>query len=516
MPNLIVRFRALVGAVLFVAGAETACTRSEEVDTAPWVATDEPPPTAAVSRRLTREELSGTFRSLLGVVPENLSRLPADSSETGAAEPPVSLFEVEVYREIADEAARLAAPTLLRQWACDDDRACVEREAAAWIETAQRRALTPDERASYLSYLTAHDEDGVRRLLDVVFQAPQFLYVVETRRGAWIGPWELAARIAYVLWSEPPDEALRAAARSGELIDPVVLESHVRRMLDDPRAARNVGTTLARWVAPDLAVAAKAYSVYPQLDEVLRASMTEQFEHFAALALAQSFTLRDLLTTRQAPVDKGLAKLLEARSEEAGWSVVTLAEPRFGLLTLPGVLSSRARADDSSPVQRGLLIRDAMLCQPMPDPPPGVAALPPPASTGTTFRERLQEHTTDPTCASCHRLMDPLGFPFEIYDGIGRLRKNSQEIATDGTLEGVTHPAEFADLQGLVEALLATPELTHCWASHWIARLLGQPATRNAALIEQVAASFAAEKPLRDIIVEIATAPELRGLTLSL
>jgi hypothetical protein len=510
MHRLHKRFKALVSTAVVLSGLCAACDRTGELSAAPWTADVDPPPQAAVVRRLTRDELAGTYRALIGVVPDNLSRLPAEASELSATAPPVSSFEVEVYREIADEAARMAAPRLLESWACDGDHECLERSLGAWIETAQRRQLPEDERATYVGLLKANDKDSLRRLLDLIFQTPHFLYIIESRQA---GAWELAARLAYLLWSEPPDEALRAAAKSSELADPTVLEAHVRRMLEDPRAARTIGATFARWAAPDLSVAAKAYSVYPELDAILRASMTEQFDEFAALALAQHFSLRDMLTTRQLPVDTALAKLLAVAKDkldpQAQWSVVTLQEPRFGLLTLPGVLSSRARADDSSPVQRGLLIRDGMLCQPIPDPPPGVAALPPPASAGSTFRERLAAHTTEPTCAGCHRLMDPLGFPFEIYDGIGRLRKNSAGIATYGKLDAVAMPADYRDLQGLVDALLATPELPHCWATQWIARLLGREATQDTELVEHIEARFAAGTPLSEVLVEIIIAPHL-------
>ena len=480
----------------------------------PWVAREGPPPSAAVLRRLSRAELDGTFRALLGEVPESLSRLPPDSSDINASTPPVSSFEVEVYHDIAEEAARMAAPRLIDSWGCGEDLVCLQDKAGEWIETAQRRELPDDERDTYLSVLTDPSVDAVSRLLELVFQTPHFLYVVESRRNNTIGSWELATRLSYLLWSEPPDDALQVDARSGELLEPAVLERHARRMLQDPRAARAIGTTLEHWAAPDLPIAVKAHSVYPQLDADLRASMSAQFAQFAALALTESFNLELLLATRQAPLDARLAKLLDKTHKldpDAEWTVVTFDEPRSGLLTLPGVLSSRARPDDSSPVQRGLFIRDGMLCQPIPDPPPGVAALPPPAQPGATFRERFEAHTTDPTCAACHRLMDPLGFPFEIYDGIGRLRKNHAEIATSGTLDGVDKPADFHDSTGLVRALLATPEVAHCWATHWITRLLGREAAHNDAFVEQISTRFRDGAALRDIIVEIVGAPELRS-----
>jgi len=105
--------------------------------------------------------------------------------------------------------------------------------------------------------------------------------------------------------------------------------------------------------------------------------------------------------------------------------------------------------------------------------------------------------------------MDPLGFPFEIYDGIGRLRKNHAQIATAGKLDGVAVPADFRDLQGLVDALLATPELPACWATHWVTRILGAAAAQDAALVERVTSRLASGAPLRDILIELVSDPAL-------
>ena len=123
-----------------------------------------------------------------------------------------------------------------------------------------------------------------------------------------------------------------------------------------------------------------------------------------------------------------------------------------------------------------------------------------------TLREQMTLHRANPTCAGCHRLMDPLGFPFELYDGIGRARANLAEISTAGKLDGTAAPAEFTDLRGLVQVLLAAPEVHRCWAQQWMQRALGAQRAEDGEL-DRLAAEAAAGMPWADMMVEIVLSP---------
>lgn len=424
----------------------------------------------------------------------------------------------DLYRQLAIEGAGHGARSLLRQWSCAGDARCLEASLARWIEQAYRGPLTSEERDAFTAIVTfdAEPEPALREVLQLIFQSPRFLYVIERGipRAAEddardLTTWELATRLSYFLWAEPPDGLLRDAAASGELADPATLRAHASRLVQHPKAARTVGHALLQWAAPELTSVAKAASVYPEFDAALRVSLIEQFERFAAMALADDMSLDALLTTRRTPVDANLAALLGVPSV-FDWTIAELDGPRFGILTLPGVLAAHARADDSSPVARGLFIRQNLLCQVIPPPPPGVATLPPTSSNGAGFRERFEEHTSNPTCAGCHSLMDPLGFPFEIYDGIGRLRDDFASIRTAGQLDGIEAPISYADLRGLVDGLRDAPEVSRCWAQQWIQRALGPTAAGDTVLVDAFAARVAADAPLADLIVELVTAPEFR------
>ncbi len=467
-------------------------------------------------RRLTRTELAQTFDALLGLVPESVRRLPAEDSEARAAAPAASGFEVDLYRQIANEAAQRAAPRLIEQWSCGRDRVCLRAQAAKLVERAYREPLARDERAAYLSVF-AGDNDAraaLSGMLELVFQSPRFLYVLERgvprsddEQTRELTPWELATRLSYFFWSEPPDDALREAAERGRLHE--TLRAHAERLARDPKAARTLGVALQKWAAPDLEVVAKAGSVYPEFDPEVRASMIAQFERFAAMVIENDSSFGDILTAQRAPVDARLARLLGMRSApEEGFRVMDLPQPQFGLFTLPGVLTSNARADDSSPVQRGLFIRQKVLCQIIPPPPPGVATLPAAGASGASFRERFEEHTRNAACAGCHSLMDPLGFPFEIYDGLGRLREGSGEAPVAGVIEGIATPAQFDDLRGLVDAIIAAPEASRCWAEHWALRALGPDGGREAGLIDRLAGRVGERMSLAALWVEIATSDE--------
>jgi hypothetical protein len=459
-------------------------------------------------RRLSRDELARTYEALLGITPESVRQLPSD----GAHAPAPSSFEVELYRQIAKQAADQGSSALLSAWACDGDVDCTRAAAARWIERAQREPLSPEERDAYLAILPSSGDarPALRGLLELIFQSPRFLYVIERgiSRDAQedsreLTPWELATRLSYFLWSEPPDDALQNEAESARLSDPSALRAQAERMVKDPRAARMLGAVLQQLAAPELDVVAKAQSVYPQWDPELRASMVEQFTRFAAMAIADGSNLNTLFTTQRLPLDARLRALLGvAADKREGWKIADVA-PRFGLLTLPGVLTSNARSDDSSPVQRGLFIRQNVLCQSIAPPPAGVPALPPADSSGTSFRERFEAHTKSPVCASCHQFMDPLGFPFEIYDGLGRLRPNIDSIRTAGKLDGVGTPAEFDDLQGLVDALLTAPEVSRCWAQQWMTRALGTDASGEDELLESLASKVRDGASFSELIVQI-------------
>jgi hypothetical protein len=450
------------------------------------------------------------------MVPASVQQLPAEDADPTAIAPAPSSFEVELYRQIAQEAAAQGGSSLLLDWHCDRDAACLRAATARWIEKAQREPLSREERDAYLAILPSSGDPlpALRGLLELIFQSPRFLYVIERgisrdehEDSRELTGWELAARLSYFLWSEPPDEALQNLAETGALADPAVLRAQAQRLVRDPRAARTLGAALRKWSAPELDIVAKAQSVYPEWDPQLRASMIEQFERFAAMAIAEQSSLTDLFRTPRAPLDARLAALLGvATDKRAGWKIAELAQPRFGLLTLPGMLTSNARSDDSSPVQRGLFIRQNLLCQQVAPPPAGVPRLPPAGATGTSFRERFEAHTSNAACAGCHRLLDPLGFPFEIYDGLGRLRPGIETIRTAGKLDGVAAPVEFSDLRGLVDALLAAPEVSRCWAQQWLQRALGADAARESALLDELVERVSDGAPLADLLVDIVVA----------
>ncbi|HKU41127.1 MAG TPA: DUF1592 domain-containing protein, partial [Polyangiales bacterium] len=320
-----------------------------------------PPPVAASSaaadvwkaRRLSRVELARTFDALLGKVPASLAQLAQDDAENAA---PAS-FEIDLYRQIAAEAAAPGARLLLARWGCAGDLPCLQAALAGWLESAFRGPLSDDERAEYFALLpSAGTERALRELLELVFQSPRFLYVIErgvagdgSEARRELSAWELAARLSYLLWSQPPDDALREDARSGRLYEPAVLRAQALRLLHDPRAARTIGAVLQHWSAPELETLAKAANVYPEWDPQLREAMIEQFREFAALVLDKDYDFRAVLTTRWLPVDERLAGLSGTEASSGGWQLVESHEPRFGLLTLPGVLAANARADDSSP-----------------------------------------------------------------------------------------------------------------------------------------------------------------------
>jgi hypothetical protein len=309
----------------------------------------------------------------------------------------------------------------------------------AFAEKAFRRPLEDAEARQLNTFHAAALAGGAaprQAALDTlkfILCSPAFLYLPEitpedqTRLGAW----DLASRISYALWSEPPDDLLRRAAASGDLLESGALEWHARRMLDDPRADRFIAAFLDSWLnlrelgsQPPARSAARAYYA-----EDLPASMKTEARLFFKNLLQTGGPVADFLTSDYTFVDKKLAKHYGLPEQETlrladGFQRVKLADTRRrgGLLGMAAVLTVSANGVETSPVTRGVWVAENILGTPPPPPPDEVPPFDTDVRSAKTIREKLQMHSDSVTCAECHRKIDPLGFPLETFDPVGRWR----------------------------------------------------------------------------------------------
>jgi hypothetical protein len=382
-----------------------------------------------------------------------------------------------------------------------------------------RRPLSEAQVESYLElYSGARDifpelgpvEAGVRLLLQAFLQSPYFLYRVEdgvssTDRVVPLDGYEIAARLSYTLWDTMPDESLFRAAESGELASPAKVAEQARRMLDGERAA----PVLARLHRQLFDVERyRGISRFPE--EGLPAMAEEGHRRFIRhVAFDQSGSLLDLLTSTQTFANATLAGLygLSGNFTEEFELVDLDPEQRSGFLTQIGFLASNANSGVPDPIHRGVFLARRIACLNLPMPPNNIPPLP--AAGGRTNRETVAAHTETPgtVCAGCHGpIINPLGFPFEYYDGLGRYRTEDNGQAVNGTtspaLEG--NPT-VADAVELAHALASSQQVHECYAKHLLEFAFGRLSTKeDQGLIEQAAKSSKDEnKAVKELVVQL-------------
>lgn len=300
---------------------------------------------------------------------------------------------------------------------------------------AWRRPLLPAEKDRLRAFYTASREIGkmdheqaMRALLARVFVAPAFLYRIEQSSGPLNG-FELASRMSYFLWSSMPDEELRRAAQAGELNNPVKLAAQVQRMVWDPKAKRMSEEFFGQWLGFyrfDEFTGVDT-SRFPEFTADVKAGMYAEAVAFFDHIVRQNRPVREILTADYTFLNQPLAKhygVTAAVKSAREVEMVKGAAGRGGLLRLGAVLTATSAPLRTSPVKRGDWVLRRVLGTPTPPPPPNAGTLPADdkAFAGKSIRERLAAHQRNATCAGCHARIDPLGFPFERYDPVGRVR----------------------------------------------------------------------------------------------
>lgn len=347
--------------------------------------------------------------------------------------------------------------------------ACANTILSALARRAYRRPVTEEDIAPLLKLYregVAREgfESGIRLALQTILVSPEFLFRVELDPdGATPGSVhrvsdvELASRLSFFLWSSIPDETLLAAAERGDLQNPAVLESEVKRMLADPRAASLVTNFAGQWlflrnidrIAPDPAA-------FPNFDENLRAAFRTETEMLIGSIFREDKSVTDLLTADYTYVNERLAEHYGIQGVYGSeFRRVPVTDPnRQGLLGHASILTVTSYPNRTAPTIRGKWVLEQFLGTPPPPPPANVPSLAESKrSQDMSMRERMELHRTNPACAACHRVMDPLGFALENYDGLGRWRDAVGAIPVDasGSLPDGT---KFAGPQGLRDVLL--------------------------------------------------------------
>ena len=330
-----------------------------------------------------------------------------------------------------------------------DENACATEIVTRIARRAFRRPVTGGDVEMLLGFFEAGrargDFDaGIEMALRRILVSPDFLFRRETD-PADIGPGEsyaisdleLASRLSFFLWSSIPDDELLDAAERGELRDPEVLGGQVRRMLADPRTRALVANFGGQWLyLRNMPLVTPDPQAFPEFDTNLREAMAREMTLFLDSQIREDRSVLDLLTADYTFVNERLADHYGMPSIYGNhFRRVALGGPqavRRGLLGKGSLLTVTSYAHRTSPVLRGKWLLENILGTPPPPPPPDVPALEENDAAGLaprSVRDRLEQHRANPVCASCHRIMDPLGFALENFDGVGRWR----DVGEDGT-----------------------------------------------------------------------------------
>lgn len=353
--------------------------------------------------------------------------------------PHIRISEVKIQGPLPEKGGSAEEKAVFGKEGFQPDRALDQLHAFA--EKAYRRPLTDADRLPiktfYEKRLTekATPRQAALDAVKLILCSPSFLYLSEItdESDPALGAYDLASRLSFTLWAAPPDAELLAVAKSGKLTEAAELKKQVQRMIADERINGFVNGFLDSWLnlrdlgsMPPPRETNRGYYA-----EDLPTSMKAEVRLFFRDLLKNNGSAAQFLHADHTFVDKKLAKLYDLPEQKTlrladGFQKVSLKgnARRGGLLGMAGVLTVSANGVETSPVTRGVWVSENVFGIQPPPPPDEVPAIEADISGATTIRERLAKHSTDKTCAECHRKIDPLGFSLETFDPIGRWRSS--------------------------------------------------------------------------------------------
>ena len=488
-------------------------------------------------RRLTQEQYRNTIQDVFGDVALSGQFEPDPPADhliaVGSSQAIVTPAGLEGYKRTAmGIGAQIVDPLHRDQMipckpvsTSAPDDACARQFLAKVGRLLFRRPMTQEELASFVKVAA----DGANQVSDFYFglqlalagllQSPNFLFIHDEIEqdpeapGAYrLTQHAMASRLSFMLWNAPPDLELLDAAERGELRTRRGLKRQVERMMASPRLEIGVRVFFADMLSfAGFEVLAKDTQLYPSYNrDVARQAQEQTLRTIVDHLLVKDGDYRDLFTTSKTFLKPLLASVYRVPTtgydtKESGWMEFELPKdmPQAGILTQVSFVALHSHPGKTSPTLRGRALRELLMCQKVPDPPADVDFSKFEQADNTqapTVRQRLLMHNTEPACAGCHKIMDPIGLALENFDTVGafRLTENSQPIDVSGEVDGVS----YKDASGLGAALHDNPRTTACLVERVYSYAVGRTPSRSERtwLREHAQKSFAADgyrlKPL--------------------
>jgi len=493
-------------------------------------------------RRLTRDQFDNTVADLMGASGKPADAIAPDEKvgpfHSNAVAPITNLI-VEQHQEVAKLLAADATTRMSMLSPCDLGADSTSTCARQFIEEfglrAYRRPLETVETDKYLSLYELGTQNGgaghgFELVVQAMLQSPFFLYHVElggattpSQAPIAVTPYELAARLSYFIYNSMPDAPLFELAASGDLANDATLTSEVERMIQRDGAGKTIALFHKQWLGLEkLPDQDKDPGLFPTYSEATVEAMLDEAGRFADSVIRQGDgTLMSLLTASYGFPEGDLFGIYGV-AEPAGFVPGTRVDfdpaQRSGILTQAAFLATNAHRNQTSPVHRGIIVRENLLCQPIGSPPANANTTPPEPTEVSTTRERFAEHVANPVCANCHKLMDPIGLGFENYDSVGAWRTNDGLSEVDATGEFID---VAADLTGTFEGpleltmkLAESQEVSACLANQWFRFALGRTESNaDVCSLQVINERFEASGGnIRSLMAEIALSEAFRNV----
>jgi hypothetical protein len=493
-------------------------------------------------RLLTRFEYDNTLRDLLYVDSQWGQAFPAEERVNGfdnnADARAVGPLLADKLLTSAEEAAAAAIANLSRHVSCAPGDTCAREFIQKFGERAFRRPLLDTERTRYQSLYTSVASadgytEGIKVVIAAMLQSPHFIYRAELGQHLGEGKYaltdyEVATELSYLFWGSMPDDALLAKARAGALHTSEQISAEARRMLASPRSRPMLDHFVSQWLELDqIGQAQKDASAFSDFTPAIRTAMlaetTELFDH---VVRGGSGKLPELFTSDYTFLTDGLASFYRVPGTVVSTSTTATGlrqwslqgTSRGGILTHGSILASQATPQTSSPVRRGKLVRERLLCQPLPPPPPGLDVQLPPVDPQASNRVRFQEHSSNAVCSSCHKMMDPIGFGFEQFDSVGRFQPTLPGGQTvDASGEVLSSPATdgaFTGVDELQRKLAESPDVQSCFSMQWLRFAYGISGDDASCVAKTVTARFQEDGlSIPELLVSLTQLPRFTSRT---
>jgi len=466
-----------------------------------------PNPGRSPLRRLNVNEYRNTIRDLLptvsGVINKTVDAFPLDEEKLGFSNNADALTVTGILAESYLTAAEVfateatTAANLAKVVPCDPakgDDACGQAFVASFGKRAFRRSLTSEETTRYNGIFAEGKKDGFSQGIELTLEAmlgsSNFIYRIEKGtqvaggKTAQLTHHEMATRLSYFLWGSMPDTGLFDAAAANKLGTRDEIETQARRMLADPKAKQAVANFHEQWLAISaIGSKAKDQTLFPDWTRQVVNGMFQEASAFVDYVYWTEGKSEKLFTAPYTFTNPDLAKFygMPAPAGTAFTKTNVDVSQRSGILTQGALMAIFSYENQTSPIHRGKFVREHLLCQELPSPSPEVAAKlkPPMITPGVTTRERFAQHEAEPSCAACHKAMDPIGLGFEKFDPIGRWRtkEGSNDISAAGELTAADVEGKFDGAVELGAKLATSKDVRDCIVTQWFRFATGRAET---------------------------------------